>query len=455
MKAVISIALAAAICVVGLRFWAHQRLASAQPGPLSVGLERLIGDWTLNRIPVGSRSVTLVLADASAGGGVFSLPPEDIELSAWEKIVSILRAAFNVPGQLREAREPAPLARVFSAEPDAVVWTHEGFALADLEQVAREVKNVIAKANEAGAVVNVVAQGVAAAPVFKALKSLEKDKAGAKKVIFVGMNQMRFKRIPWISGYDFSKPGNVIELANMWDEGLTARTTGMQIFGGAHDGKKFIVEELWPYLFVKGEGVLGLIKLAQELIAKAESLEQVINERMQLKAEEDAKKAGEEAARKDAEEAEEKEAESRRFVDVKTRKETERPAAQPQDSMGMIKGGGEYQGAGAAATEVKETESQPARKELSLDTCSPAWHDRMCGRCCADVGGSWRRGSQAKADCTDARSCQGKYGCCKGAEWDMNVASCRAAQNTSCKSTCTYTPEINNHFGFQCLGTSR
>ena len=65
---------------------------------------------------------------------------------------------------------PTPLAKAFADKSDAVVWTHEGFSIND-ERMTREIAKAVIKAHDAGAELNVVAQGRSAAPVLKALKA--------------------------------------------------------------------------------------------------------------------------------------------------------------------------------------------------------------------------------------------------------------------------------------------
>ncbi|MBI5209898.1 MAG: hypothetical protein HY927_08000 [Elusimicrobia bacterium] len=398
-------------------FWRSQQLARRELGVLTGQVDSKVADWESKKVPAGGRVFNFVISDAGSGPDPFVLPEEPGFLA---KAMAWLKS--GIVGGKPAAAEPTAFAKSFAGLPDTVVWTHEGFSTASEEAMTREIAKAVVKAHDAGAQVNIVTQGVSASPALKALKSLEGAVRGgrkvqANKVVLVGMNPAGLKRIAPVFFMDFTKPGNVLELADIHTQSTMPPATVVQLFGKNHSGTEYGAEDLWPELASQGSAPADLIKIVKDLTSKVESLEQVIGQLAQ-------------AASGRAEEAKKRAVTMKNLDGYYVRKEGSGPAlARPQrrDSMSMIKGGEEYsQSAVEAAAAVKAAEEaraakaaadaaareskaadenaraamaavgaalQPAkRKEPSADDIV-RWkqEERVCERCCADVGLSWRK----------------------------------------------------------------
>jgi hypothetical protein len=99
----------------------------------------------------------------------------------------------------------------------------------------------------------------------------------------------------------------------------------------------------------------------------------------------------------------------------------------------------------AQAAAAKAAQEAAARLQVSSHTVvAPqgiTQGQKNWAQCCADAGGAWSWGPE-DGDCWDDASCQAKWGCCAGANYNDKVAACRFARND------------RGHFRarFRCLG---
>jgi hypothetical protein len=400
-------------------FWRTHVVEDSELGAFVPRMEAQVADWEAKKVPAASRVFNLVLSDAGSG-------TEPLLVSAEPGLSDRVSAWFSRTFLPRKAVPASQFAQAFADEPNTLVWTHEGFATASEGQMMRELAKAIVTAHDAGAEVNIVAQGVSAGPVISALASLEHVQrkglqVGVNKVVLVGMDMPRLKRIPSIKAYDFMRLGNVIELANIWvPHEEYAKQTMMQVFARGKEGRKFPVEEVWPQLAGHSTSLADMLPLLRQLVAKVAAMEQIIAQQEQTLREAEARKAADEAAKtqaaaqKAAQEAAKTEAAAQKAADVAAKKEA---AAQKAAEAAAKKQG--RRPAGAAPQGASDGQ-------------------KGCAQCCADVGGSWSWGSETGGD-SDVQSAQAKWGCCNGADYNSSVPSCRAAGRFGF-----------NSFGFRC-----
>ena len=439
MKHLFSMGLAGFFLIIALLgFWrVHVARAAVEAGVLSGQVDELVAAWKSKGVAEKDRSVDIVIGDAAAGADVFALVSQ--ERTAWERLGdwasrTFLRRSLSAP-------EPGALAKAFAEDPAAAVWTHEGFATVSETEMLREIVKAVEKAHDAGAEINIVAQGASAAPVLQALKSLEGVergcvKVGANKVVLLGWDPPRLKRIPGVGAYDFTKLGNVIELANIWTANDSfVKSTKVRVWGRGGEGVDEELEKLWPELAAAGRG--ELVALVKGLVTKVAALEQSLARQEQALQEAAAKKAAEAAAaqqalaKKAADEAAAREAEAR-----KAAHEAVRQAAVAEKA---VQEAAKKEAAAQKAAEVAARKQGKRPSGAAPQGASQGQKD--CSQCCADVGGSWSWGPET-GDYSDDRSYQAKYGCCNGADYNDSVPSCRAAYLLGCCS--------NYHYRFRC-----
>ncbi|MCX5797563.1 MAG: hypothetical protein NTY77_18900 [Elusimicrobia bacterium] len=395
------------LIVALLGFWrVHVARTVVETGVLSGKVDALVAAWNSKGVAETNRAVDIIISDAASGPDVFALIGEP---SSWERFGDWIQRAFF---RTRMAsREDSQLVKSCSDDLSAVTWTHEGFATVSEKEMTEEVMRAVVKAHDAGAEINIVAQGVSAPPVLTALKKLEGTeragvKVGANKVVLVGWNQPRLKRIPALAAYDFTQLGNIIELANIWvPKEEFVKTTKMQIFSRNGASAEYDVEKLWPQIG-QDNRLAFLMRLVNGLVRQVESMQQIVNQQALAMKDWEAKKAAEEAtkaaeaARRTTQEAAARDAEAKRLAEEAARKEE---AAQK-----------------AAEAAVRKPGQRPSGASQG---------QKECAQCCADVGGSWVWGNENLPDAASGEF-RAKYGCCNGADWPINwesVASCRAA----------------------------
>lgn len=279
--------------ISGASLWRAKTLMERELGVLTPQMDEMASGWEARKVPLGSRVVTLLLSDAGAAFDPFLLAPEpkDGFLDAPGDWLS-----RNLIGGAAVSQTPTALVRAFSDSTQLIGWTHPGVGAVGEEAMAREVERAILKATAAGAEINIVAQGGAARPVLTALKRVEGResggvKAGANKVILLGVNAERLKR-----GGGFAKPGNVLELASVWSTREVGSPMQVQLFDGKRTGTAESLDALWPGVDTGGEAIDRTARLLRSFTESPETLDRFIARQEARLEEERARKAAEAAA---------------------------------------------------------------------------------------------------------------------------------------------------------------
>ena len=396
-------------------FWRVHVVGDSDLGALVPRMEAQASIWDAQHVPASARLFNLVLSDADSGSDPLAVPEEP-------GVPGRTFAWINRTYLPRQAVAPSAFAKAFSGEPNTIDWTSEGLATASESQMAREVAKTIEIAHDAGAQLNIVAQGSSVEPVIKALESLEGvqrkgSPVGANRVVLVGVDRPRLKSI---SAHGLRRLGNVKELANIWvpKEDFNKKAM-LQVDGGGEVGT-ISVEDVWPYLAGHSYLLAELLPLVRQLVSRVEALEQVVSRQKQVVREAAAVRQQQAATAQPAQAPAATTYQVRDHLDSVHQK-TEGGG----DFLSMIKGGEPY-------SEAARQQASP-QQQASSGSYDWARHDRECGQCCAGVGGVWRRGSyddNAWQACSNQQVCQAAAGCCQGADWPNNWASmpsCRAA----------------------------
>ncbi len=263
------------ISILGV--WRSTALMRRDLGILTPQIDDMVSDWKSKNIPLGQRVVTILLSDAGAAFDPFFLAPEPEggfveESGRW--------IGNNLLGTNAALQAPTALTRTYADSTQLIHWTHHGFSSVSEAAMSRELEKAILKAHDAGAEINIVAQGTAAGPVLAALKRVQGlesggHKVGANKVILVGMSAARMKRIPSI-GPDFRKPGNVLELVNIWTTREVGSHLQVQIFNEERSGETLDLESVWPGLSAGGDSVEKSVRLLREFTGRPEPVDRLI-----------------------------------------------------------------------------------------------------------------------------------------------------------------------------------
>lgn len=382
----------------------HVSQTAAELGALGVQVDGLVALWESKGVPEKDRVLDIVISDADSGPAVFAFNPG--VLSALDQPAAWFNRTFLRTSL--SAQEDTPFAKAFADDPAAVTWTHEGFATVSEDEMIEEIMKAVMKAHETGAGVNVVAQGVSAGPVLKALRRLEGTKVGANKVVLVGWNRQRLKLIPSIADYDFSQPGNVTELVSIWRSKETFdQTTEVQLLGGDRDGAEYDADKLWPR-FSQDSPAADLAWLVKTLVRPESAMARIIAQQEQALRQAEAKKAAEAAARaaQDARSAADEAGRSEALAKMAAQEAAVKRAA-------AAKAAEQAAQKDAAARAVEPPALREVATPQTAASAASGDTEKLCARCCADVQGSWDYSGH----------------CCIGAEYDRFVASCNPSSH--------------------------
>lgn len=388
-----------------LTFWRAHGLEARELGVLTGGVDALTAGWQAKGVPEAERVVNIIISDAEPEMGPFVTPADPGLL---DRAIAWFRR--SIWGGKPQAQTPTAFARAVADETSAVVWTHEGFSTVSEEAMSREVMKAVVKAHDMGAEINIVTQGVSVGPVLAGLKRLEGVerggvKVGVNKVLIVGIDPPRLKRIPSIASYDFTRLGNVIELANIWSPDGSGGAR-LRVYGAKMKGEEYEVANLWPVLNAPGVGLERLLDIIKELVTRVEALEKAVGRLADAATATARVKAAADAAQAEA---------AKQAVMVKSHEGSYRPKEASGDSLSMITGGKGYsEGAKKASASAIMPEQSNSSGELS---------ERKFAKCCADVGGTWRH-----ADDGYYALPRGEGGCCQGARFNSKVESCDNAR---------------------------
>lgn len=412
-----------AAVLASMIFWRAHVLSSRDIDILTGQVDSLAADWDAKKVPAGKRVVNFIISDSDSGEDPFVEAPD---LGQWQRAAAWL--GNSVVGGNPVENHLTVFAESFQGDASNLVWVHKGFSTVNEKAMAREVSRAIVKAHDAEAEINFVTQGRSVGPVLKALKGLEGTqrkgvKVGANKVVVVGTSWPKLKRIPSIASYDFSRPGNILELANVWAPSHTPgpRKTVILLHTPKYNGTEFPAERLWPLLAEQTSSLKNMILVLRQRLMAVESLEQAVMDLDRMAKEREDKEAADRAA----------------LADAEARRKAEESA---QREAGAQKAAEDAKIAAEEAAE-KEAEEQASRKKARAAGADEL--QKLCAKCCSTGGGSWRWPTSTEKitlppprshseERQYAQSAQAKWGCCEGADWPLRSnPSCRAADRAS------------------------
>ncbi|MBU2573032.1 MAG: hypothetical protein KKH28_03010, partial [Elusimicrobia bacterium] len=408
-----------------LWFWGARMSRSAlEPGILSAQMDKRVALWNSKKVPAAGRIVNIVISDAETVAlAAMTLPPSS-RLSAWDSQALTLA---DQPSPWKEtkvlfkrtflrrsmsAAEDTPFVKAFSDDPDAIVWTHEGFATASVDEMSREIAKAIVKANGAGAQVNLITQGISAVPALKALNALKNQAFGSSakvnKFAAVDMNAPTLQRFAPDYFKKNIRPENLREWAGVWTSGSSPKTAIIELFSPNCDGTRFSCSEVFAMMGMQSEvSAQDVIWLVKNLIKKDFAMEQVplyLAEAAQAKA--TAKAQAEAEVRKVTANAA-----AKKLKAAFNKEKAAKASGEPEDSLSAINAGWLTKEREAANKAEGVSADMPAGQGSSSARTGWERYDKECGKCCVDAGGSW-----------DNRE---KRHCCAGADYDYEVPSCR------------------------------
>ena len=362
---------------------ARKSKAALFPGVLVEQVDRLTAGWAANNTPETDRVVDLIISDAqeeaaqerpAETSGAYS--SEDLEVlasgvkpSATAKLGTWFRRTFF--RRTMKAPEDTAFVEALANKPGAVVWTHKGEETASEDEMTREFMRAILKADDAGAVVNIVTQGRAAAAAFRAIKLLQKAKRPdghmptVAKVVAVNMNRPTLKRINSGLFSNFSKPENLREIVYIWNPPAEPKRTMIEAHTPKYNGVRWDGGELLPMMGGRGGGAQDVLRFIEVLEKKIYTMEAVVGhlaEKVEAK-----KEVVRAAARAEAQARVKAEAKKTYTAEVVKRdlmgRVVGKAAPKPVDSLSAIGGGWLKKEAEKAEKEKKQTqkENKPAQ----------------------------------------------------------------------------------------------
>lgn len=402
-----------ALAVFG--FWrAGVSRGAAQAGVLAPQVDARVEEWASRNVHPSRRTVDIVISDAETAALEDMLPENTEGLSAWDsqaltlgnrpsllkKLTTWFRRKFLRRSMI--AAEPTMFVKAFADDPDAVVWTHSGFASASEAEMEREIGRAAAKARAAGARVNIVTQGISAVPALRAVEALKASEKGAAapvhKFVAVDMNVPTLQRYAPQDFAKFSGPKNAGEWAGVWTSASSPEAATLELFSPAYDGTRFSCNEVLAVLGIQGEAsAADVIWLVKSLIRQNFPMEQVGAYLDRVSKGKERELAADLAAKKHREEFERKKAAGK--------------STKPEDSLSAINAAWLAKEGAELPQRADGPEEEPAAQDPNRPRRT-GWenYDEKCGKCCADAGGSWDPGE--------------KKHCCVGADYDEQVPSC-------------------------------
>ncbi|HAH05301.1 MAG TPA: hypothetical protein DCM05_02070 [Elusimicrobia bacterium] len=229
----LSIALLSALLGAALLF----HLMGRSSAPKGKDIDSVLKAWEAEKSP-GKKKVTFVLGDARQGRDPLSAPKEPTGL---ERMGAKARRLLG----MGSAARPGGLSKALLAEPDTVFTSYDGLFDKGEEKFIRSLANDILKAHQAGAEIDIVAQGEAAPAVLKAIKMLEggEDKPGVpiRSLVTTGMDEKRLRRQDPEFFSEVARPPNLREWTNLWAE-RSAGGAGLAVtwYSGEGSGGGFL-----------------------------------------------------------------------------------------------------------------------------------------------------------------------------------------------------------------------
>ncbi len=279
MKRFILISGSAAVCAVLLAgFWlARRSKAVLSAGALTAGVEKLAAGWDAREVPAEARTVDIIICDSEgpvAAEDMSVQEPAAGQASGTGPASWFGRTFFR---KSLSAGKHAPFAAALSDRPGAVIWTHQGYKAASREEMAAEILKALRKAAAAGAGINIVTKGLAAAPALIAVGALQNTgKTGGaavviNKFIAVEMNRPTLDKLSPGSFGDFTRPGNLLEWVNIWNPPVAADRLSVELFSRKYGGILLPGGEILP-----GDGAQDPVRLVRALLETGGSIERML-----------------------------------------------------------------------------------------------------------------------------------------------------------------------------------
>jgi len=248
-------------------FWlARKSKAALEPGVLFPQVSALVVGWDSQNVPESGRMVNIIVGDSEISSLVNKL--SDSKNSGLQSVLDAeTLPAANQSGFKRfggwfkrtflrktmSSGVNGALAKAFPNSPNTITWTHKGFETASEEEMVRELMKAIIKANDAGAEVNIVTQGIAALPALKAIKRLEglvrKNRpVSVNKLLALDMNKPTLMKLDPSFFQKFKRPANLNEYANVWRSPSPPNERKIELFTRNHNGVWLQADKLLPTL---------------------------------------------------------------------------------------------------------------------------------------------------------------------------------------------------------------
>ncbi len=196
------------IAIGGAAFLAYRSNAALEPGILQGQMTKLASVWSSENTPSSKRTVNFLISDGKPSANK-------------ETFFSVLKRTFFRKSMVAE--EATAFAKAFSDEPNTITWTHEGCKSVSKDEMIKELMEVILKADDLGAEINIITQGISAVSAIRVIKLLGKPIDGNKsveitKLIAVGMNMAKLKKMDRGIFMNSEKQGNLKEWLNTWTD---------------------------------------------------------------------------------------------------------------------------------------------------------------------------------------------------------------------------------------------
>ena len=408
---------AACLCALGLFVLrAHRSPAGPDPRSLLAKAEALVARWTTEKLPLDGRMLTLLVYDRSSDGDL--LDPQ-----AWSAASGGSWFDRLLGTRKRPAPETAAFLEAMRQDTSVLSLPLDGFSARNQSVYVNMLTAMLAQAHDAGGEVDIVTQGAGVVPALKALAALEGVKrqdapVGVNKLVSLGVDRKRLKRIDPVLFAEPPRPANVLEWATFYRDPAAGPVFELSTRGGP-------ASELSP----EGVFVVSGAELAHAVLAMVKEARTI------------------QTIAQAAQSSAERERRERTFRAVKDGNVTTRSpepapppsAPQPEESLSMVVGGKEYSETGAE-TAPSPTRAVEARTEVKAPAVDWARLDPACAECCAGAGGRWSRGDHDAEMCWN-QACRKKYGCCEGAEYDYRSPS------QACRRCGASSKGIDLHFG--------
>lgn len=418
MRHIMAIGTVGVLCVLlgGGFLLARRSGAVLDGGVLLPQINRLVAGWEAQNVPESGRLVTIMMNDSKLSSLVDKLSKKtskaESAVEAEELPVGGLPSGFGkltswfgktfFRGSL-SAGDGAAFAGSFQAS-NPVVWEHSGFDDADEEEMARELMKSIIRANEAGAEVNIVTRGIAAAAALKAVTRLEKLAVKGRpvtvnKMIALNMNRPTLKRLDSSFFSKFSRPPNLNSLANIWRSPSPPSPRKIELYSPNQNGDWVPLDKLLPAIGLYRPQASGpvlvdadLAKFVDILFNRANTMEKVVAYAASIARVNEAKLAAEQVAQAATEKTAAEKGAARKVKyehlasrDLKGRA-YDTKVSKPVDSLSAISGGWLAEERKKAKTADQDTNSSGQqqtgdwRKHGKAANCKNgncSWYDAM------------------------------------------------------------------------------